>query len=84
MDDRPEKRRDYVASFEFDEMTVITIRAEANPQATVKQRDPNAPATAPILSFEVDEMTEFTLKAIPAEPPNGKPSAEHEPPKESA
>jgi hypothetical protein len=62
MSDTPEQKQKPLMTFVFDEVTVFTLKAEANPQADVKPPSKDAP----ILTLEVAEMTEFVVKAIPA------------------
>jgi hypothetical protein len=62
MSDMPDQKPKPLMTFVFDEVTVFTLKAEANPQAEIKPPSKNAP----ILTVEADEMTEFIVRAIPA------------------
>jgi hypothetical protein len=63
MSDKADQKPKPLMTFVFDEVTVLTLKAEPNPQAKIK---PPPSANAPLLTVEADEMTEFVVKAIPA------------------
>ena len=63
MSDRSDQKSKPLMTFVFDEVTVLTLKAEPNPQATTQ---PPPSENAPLLTVEADEMTEFVVKAIPA------------------
>ena len=63
MSDKPNQKPKPLMTFVFDEVTVLTLKAEPNPLASIK---PPPSKDAPILTVEADEMTEFVVKAIPA------------------
>ncbi|MGD9714626.1 MAG: hypothetical protein AB7V46_21595 [Thermomicrobiales bacterium] len=62
MSDKPEQKPKPLMTFVFDEVTVLTLKAQPNPEAKITPPKENAP----ILTLEADEMTEFVFKAIPA------------------
>jgi hypothetical protein len=63
MSEKSDQKPKPLMTFVFDEVTVITLKAEPNPQAHI-----NSPPSesAPLLTVEADEMTEFVVKAVPA------------------
>ena len=63
MNDAPNTKPKPLMTFVFDEVTVLSLKAEPIPHAAIK---PPAGENAPILTVEVEEMTEFVVKAIPA------------------
>ncbi len=63
MSNTSDQKPNPLMTFVFDEVTVFTLKAEANPQAEIK---PPPSKNAPLLTVEADEMTEFVVKAIPA------------------
>lgn len=69
MSDVPDQKPKPLMTFVFDEVTVFTLKAQANPQAEIK---PPSSKNAPILTVEADEMTEFIVRAIPASNPAAK------------
>jgi hypothetical protein len=62
MSDKSDQKPKPLITFVFDEVTVLTLKAEPNPQAKIKQPPSK---NAPLLTVEADEMTEFVVKAIP-------------------
>lgn len=74
MSEKSDQKPKPLMTFVFDEVTVLTLKAESNLQAKIQ---PPPSANAPLLTLEADEMTEFVLKAIPAKDragPSGKSS----------
>jgi hypothetical protein len=67
MSDKPEQKPKPLMTFVFDEVTVLTLKTQANPEAKIEPPKENAP----ILTLEADEMTEFVFKAVPASDPTG-------------
>jgi hypothetical protein len=63
MSDQSEQKPKPLLTFVFDEVTVLTLKAEPNLQAKII---PPPGKNAPLLTVEADEMTEFVVKAIPA------------------
>lgn len=62
MNDTPTPTPKPLMTFVFDEVTVLTQKAEAVAHTAIKPPKANDP----ILTVEVDEMTEFVVKAVPA------------------
>ena len=52
-----------LTTFVFDEVTVLTLKAEPNPQAQIK---PPLSKDTPLLTVEADETTELVVKAVRA------------------
>ncbi len=61
MSDRTDQKPKPIMTFVFDEVTVLTQKAETNPQAKIK---PPLSESAPLVTIQADEMTEFVVKAI--------------------